>query len=345
LFPSTRTNPPGTSFSTRKAASNDGKRRRETFEEGISVEAEFAFTQAVGNYCKAAVREGSFRGNYRFNLKEQMGQRAEGSESQGGKVTLLSIGGSQMGRITKEMIRRGGAVFEDGNWVEMKGRMEQSTVGQVLGEVGKIVTAPEKVLVGGPGNSLIRHGEKERKGFCPERAVKIEKGRDGEVKRVSVEYHMTEPVRISMQERRQLIERMVELVKGVQDRFPEAEVWYMTMFPRHVVRCCGKGGHMTEEDCWMVNGFRRSVDADLVEELLQMKVRVVEWWEVLGMKGEEGNVEGVRSMGVVCGDGVHLTAKANTSAAVYLCHRLAEVELMEDGNGSMKRAKIVGMKN
>ncbi len=34
------------------------------------MEAEYAFTKAVGEYCREAVKEGSFRGGYRMNLKE-----------------------------------------------------------------------------------------------------------------------------------------------------------------------------------------------------------------------------------------------------------------------------------
>jgi hypothetical protein len=46
------------------------KERRETFDKGVSVEAEYAFTKAVGEFCKEAVKEGSFKGGYRMNLKE-----------------------------------------------------------------------------------------------------------------------------------------------------------------------------------------------------------------------------------------------------------------------------------
>ncbi len=38
------------------------KERRETFDKGVSVEAEYAFTKAVGDFCREAVKEGSFTG-------------------------------------------------------------------------------------------------------------------------------------------------------------------------------------------------------------------------------------------------------------------------------------------
>ncbi len=62
----------------------------------------------------------------------------------------------------------------------------------------------DKVLIGG-GNSLFRHGRGEKKGFCPERTVKVERSGSGEVTRVSVEYHMTKPEKVTMSEKRDLV--------------------------------------------------------------------------------------------------------------------------------------------
>jgi hypothetical protein len=39
----------------------------------------------------------------------------------------------------------------------------------------------------------------------------------------------------------------------------------MTTFPRHVVRCCDKGTHMSENG--LVSGFRAGADAEMIEEL------------------------------------------------------------------------------
>jgi hypothetical protein len=36
----------------------------------------------------------------------------------------------------------------------------------------------------------------------------------------------------------------------------------------------------------VINGFRKAVDGDLVEELEEMGVQVVEWYELLGWKVE-----------------------------------------------------------
>jgi hypothetical protein len=39
-------------------------------------------------------------------------------------------------------------------------------------ELGKI---EDKVIIGGPGNSLFKRGRGDMKGFCPERTVKVER--------------------------------------------------------------------------------------------------------------------------------------------------------------------------
>jgi hypothetical protein len=97
---------------------------------------------------------------------------------------------------------------------------------------------------------------------------------------------------------------------------------------------------MRDEDCLLVNGFRKGVDADVVEELEEkvVGVRVLEWWEAMGWE-EEGTVQDVRRRGVVCEDGVHLTDMANGIAAVNLCHRLAEMELLERSVGDVGGAR------
>ncbi len=79
------------------------------------------------------------------------------------------------------------------------------------------------------------------------------------------------------------------------------------------------------------------MDADVVEELEErvVGVRVMEWWEAL---------QEVRKSGVVSEDGVHITEKMNRLAAVNLCHRLSEVQLLEGSGGeslgSRKKLKL-----
>jgi hypothetical protein len=52
---------------------------RESFDEGISVEGEFAFTQAIGEFCRGAVSGGRYN---RFNLRGQMEDRARESNEE-----------------------------------------------------------------------------------------------------------------------------------------------------------------------------------------------------------------------------------------------------------------------
>jgi hypothetical protein len=39
---------------------------------GVSMEGEFVFSRAVGEFLREEVRNGTFKGNYMLNLKEQM---------------------------------------------------------------------------------------------------------------------------------------------------------------------------------------------------------------------------------------------------------------------------------
>ena len=86
------------------------QKRRSSFERGVLVEAEFAFTNAVSKYTREAVKEGSYRGIVVGNVKEQLLARARLEEKGNGKVSVLVVGGSQMGRIAGEMERIGGEV-------------------------------------------------------------------------------------------------------------------------------------------------------------------------------------------------------------------------------------------
>ena len=71
---------------------------------------------------------------------------------------------------------------------------------------------------------------------------------------------------------------------------------------------------------------------DVIEELQMVGVKVVEWWELVGMESE-GQVYGLRRSVVVGADGVHLSDMMNRSAAVNLCRRLSELELSRGGSG------------
>ncbi len=98
---------------------DEEKRKRGDFGNGISIEGEFAFTKAVGNFCKVAVSRGRFKGNYRFNLKEQMRQRAGMGMRNVEDASMVILGGSQMGRMKDEIVE-----LKDGLRVEKMVRMQ-----------------------------------------------------------------------------------------------------------------------------------------------------------------------------------------------------------------------------
>jgi hypothetical protein len=164
---------------------------------------------------------------------------------------------------------------------------------------------------------------------------------NGEVTRVSVEYHMAEPERVTLSEKRELVDMVVELFRRIAERLPGVQLVYITMFPRFITRCCREPGHMTKEDnSWVLNGYRKAVECDIVEELEESGVQVVEWFDLLGWDREPGLEELVKK-DVVCGDAVHLTSKANAFAAVCLCCRIAELELFVRSSGGGKKRRVV----
>jgi hypothetical protein len=224
--------------------------------------------------------------------------------------------------------------------VKFKARLDRVEMERVVEQVVEIGKMADKVIVGGPGNSLFRHGSGEKKGFCPERRAKVERNVNWEVTPVSVECHMTEPERMTLSEKRELVDVVVELFRRIGESLPEVQLVYIIMFPRFITRCCREPGHMTNEDSWVLNGYRKAVECNIVDELEESVLQVVEWFDLLGWDSEPGLDELVRN-DVVCGDGVHLTAKANSFAAVSLCCRIAELELFVRSSGGRKKRRVV----
>jgi hypothetical protein len=136
----------------------DGQGKRDSFDRGVSIEGEFSFVRAIGNFCRASVRAGSFKGNYKFNVKQQMEMR-EFVERKGKKledVTVVMMGGSQMGQLARELDSRQGVDVV--GMVRVKGRVDDKAVEIALNELAGLGIQPEKVLIGGPTNSLVEHG-------------------------------------------------------------------------------------------------------------------------------------------------------------------------------------------
>jgi hypothetical protein len=130
------------------------------------------------------------------------------------------------------------------------------------------------------------------------------------------------------------------VLKESLELFPEATVVYATMFPRHVERCCDRVGHMSEEDVLMADGIRRDIDRDIKEMTMDMGkgVRVLDWWDLLGLEGDMTARE-VKRLRIIGQNGVHLTARANKVAAFSLCQRSREMMDEENvGEQEMERS-------
>ncbi len=246
------------------------------------------------------------------------------------------MGGSQLGRIKDEIGRRvdGGVKVE--KMVRIQGELTMERVNKALSELAVLEGYPEVIVFGGPGNSLVEHGTGEDRGFGPEGAVRVVNGKGDQGERWEVRYHMEEPRRIYMMEKRALVDRVVALVNGgAGELFPESKLAYVLTFPRHVERCCNKPGHMTDDDLLVMDSVRRDVDRDIKEVLCDMskKVSFLDWWDLVGMDGDMSVTE-VKRLGLIETDGVHLTSCACRNAAVILCNRIRAMELDVEQTGA-----------
>ena len=145
--------------------------RRSSFVRGVSVEAEYSFTNAVGKFTKEAVKEGSYKGSIVGNIKEQLLARTRIEEKWSGKKTAVVIGGSQMGRIAGEIERIGGDVVGVHQVIKIAG--DWTSEKEELLEEDSV---PDRIVIGGPSNSIIRHGPHGHRGFGPERRIVDKEG-------------------------------------------------------------------------------------------------------------------------------------------------------------------------
>jgi hypothetical protein len=193
----------------------------------------------------------------------------------------------------------------------------------LLEEIAELKEEVDVVVVGGPTNSLVRHGKDGESGFGGERQVRVTKNKDGEDE-WTVTYHMTDPVRITMTEKSELVDRMVELlVETKRTVGDEVRVMHITMFPRFVDVCCKD--HMTEEDVWLLDGIRRDVNRETKDGVAEngYDVDMVDWWTLVGARNEM-TVNEIRRGRIVDIDNVHLTCSVNRSAASVLLFRILE---------------------
>jgi hypothetical protein len=194
---------------------------------------------------------------------------------------------------------------------------------EMVEEIHRLKDDVDVVVIGGPANSLVKHGKEGERGFGGERHVRVTKDKDGDDE-WNVTYHLTDPVKITMTEKADLVEKMVDMMVDMKRTVGgEVRIVHVTMFPRFVEQCCRE--HMAEEDVWLLDGIRRDVNRETKDMLLESgyDVEVVDWWTLVGARNEL-TVNEVRRSGLIDSDNVHLTSRVNRNAAVSLMHRLLE---------------------
>jgi hypothetical protein len=311
------------------------ERKTKSEKNGVSLEGEFVFSKAVGEFLRLEVKGGSFRGNYLLNLKEQLRMRCMRESGVDRRVRVLLVGASQIGRIGAELTRVHGDRVSVVSVLKLRDEHTVERHAELLEEIAELKDEVDVVVVGGPTNSLVRHGRDGESGFGGERQVRVTKNKDGEDE-WTVTYHMSDPVRITMTEKSELVDRMVELlVETKRTVGDEVRVMHITMFPRFVDVCCKE--HMTEEDVWLLDGIRRDVNRETKDGVAEngYDVDMVDWWTLVGARNEM-TVNEVRRGRIVDIDNVHLTCSVNRSAASVLLFRI-----LEKGGGEMgKRRRL-----
>ncbi len=313
---------------------DESDRKNTTCEKnGVSLEGEFVFSRAVGEFLRTEVRDGTFRGNYLLNLKEQLRMRCMRENGVDRRVRVLLVGASQVGRLGAELTRLHEDKVRVVGVVRMGDEYTAERHAEILDEVAEMKDDVDVVVVGGPTNSLVRHGKDGMSGFGGERQVRVTKNKDGDDE-WAVTYHMTDPVRITMTEKAELVERMVDMLVDLKRMVgDEVKVMHVTMFPRFVDRCCKD--HMAEEDVWLFDGIRRDVNRETKDGVAESgyDIDIIDWWTLTGTRNEM-TLNEMRRARFVDTDNVHLTNIANRNAASALLYRILEKRA---GGGEKKR--------
>ncbi len=120
---------------------------------GISLEGEFAFGRAVGEFLREEVRAGTFKGNYILNLKDQLRMRELREMENVKRLKIMLVGASQMWRMGEELMRSDGV--EVTGCVLMEAENTEKRNMEMLRELQKKKGEMDVVVVGGPTNSLV----------------------------------------------------------------------------------------------------------------------------------------------------------------------------------------------
>jgi len=323
--------------SKRAGEPTEEESKRESFEEGPSMEAEYTFVKAVEGYAREAVKEANFAGTYRLNVKEQMRVRVRKVVDSASRVRVVTIGASIVKNIRGQLESMGEGRVELGEHIEVRGKLDRAEGLRVEARLAGVESTPDKILIGGPGNSMVEHGKEGQRGMRPERVVRVVRGKNGEVERLSSAFHLTEPTRLTMCERRVVAGTVGRIVKQCKEQWPLVDIYYQGMFPRHVTRCCEDRGHMTKEDTQVIDRSRRDLEDEIRQEIRRTEERVefIDWFEAFGLTTEP-QIDWTVTQDIVCMDGVHLTKKAIRKVAASLYCRLTESEGGEQGTKRMR---------
>jgi hypothetical protein len=108
------------------------KEMRENTENGISVEGEFTFTQAVGKFTREAEKECYYKGQRVGNVKEQLQMRSKQENVGRTKKYVVGVGASEMGRILREMEEIGSQVLLTGPMIKVQGDWTDDKMAEVM---------------------------------------------------------------------------------------------------------------------------------------------------------------------------------------------------------------------
>jgi hypothetical protein len=82
---------------------------------------------------------------------------------------LQSEGGGK--RIKKELVKMGEGRIQVVAMVRISGELNREAVKMALEELAVLEEVPDKVVLGGPTNSLVVHGTGQNRGFHPEKRL------------------------------------------------------------------------------------------------------------------------------------------------------------------------------
>jgi hypothetical protein len=99
-----------------------------------------------------------------MEMRELIERRSERRES----VSVVFVGRSQLGRLAREISKEEGRGVLVQGMVRVKGKLDEKAVDDALDELARLKDQLEKILIGGPTNSLVEHGSGENREFGPE---------------------------------------------------------------------------------------------------------------------------------------------------------------------------------